>query len=83
MTTARDDLIDALCEEGAYTAESAIHLADTHHNAVIEEAITSLHQLWLLAPDSERAPGLNFAIGALMARKKRKASQPTPEGAAS
>lgn len=32
----------------------------------LNEAIQSLHEVWRLAPESSRADGINFAIGALM-----------------
>lgn len=43
--TARDELIDALCEEGAYSAHAAIYMADAHQSAVRAEAAAELEGL--------------------------------------
>lgn len=46
---------------------------DQARAAAFNEAIDRFRSLADLAPDSERAPGLNFAVGALMAMRDRAA----------
>ncbi len=45
---------------------------DEVHVASIQDAIDRLHRIERLAPDGERAPGINFAIGALMSIRDQK-----------
>jgi hypothetical protein len=56
------------CETARLRSELAIARADA-----FDEASARFKALADLAPDSERAPGLNFAIGALMAMRDRAA----------
>jgi hypothetical protein len=76
--TARQQLTDYtaswLADCGATYDEAetqAQQLADTARADALSEGIEALNQLWRLAPHSERAPGLNFAIGVLMAVRDR------------
>jgi hypothetical protein len=54
--------------EGLVDAAIAEGIADTR-TAAFNEAISRFNSLANLAPDSHRAPGINFAIGALMAMR--------------
>lgn len=42
--SARDELIDGLCEEGAYSAASAIYLADAYRDEVLREAAAAIRR---------------------------------------
>lgn len=54
-----EGLVDAAIAEGATNTRIA----------AFNEAIGRFNRLVTLAPDSKRAPGINFAIGALMAMR--------------
>jgi hypothetical protein len=67
--TAREDLAAAL--DAACPAEEGERRINAFRAETLSEGIEALNQLWRLAPRSERAPGLNFAIGVLMAVRDR------------
>jgi hypothetical protein len=91
--TARGRLLAELAEPTEWDADviglpeaEAAELLDAYRDQVLTETIRSFASLANLAPDSLRAPGLNFAIGVLMglrdypaARTAASEAQPAPE----
>jgi hypothetical protein len=71
------DRLSRMC--GPQVPPELLALLGEYRAEVLNEAIQSLHQLWRLAPESSRADGINFAIGALMSvRDHPRADTPAP-----
>lgn len=78
-TTARERLLNFALSAtpNEVTWEKAEQLADEYRAAEIDDAISRLDAVWRLAPESDRAPGINFAIGALVAIRDNPAARST------